>query len=231
MKTIILDKSKKSLSDVVFHDIRELIETGKILPGSKISEASLANKLNVSRVPIRDAMVRLESCGLVERQLNVGARVVTLSFHKLIDIYHIRERLEGLAARFCAENISRGGLDKLQGLLLSQSKNIEEMQTYYQKGGDLDIHYLIVNYCNNKHLIKLFNESLYYLIRVYRFQFGMRGSRVDGAYQEHKAVIDAIGNGDGEMAELLMRQHIRLSRNSIERKLEQGGFGESRKII
>ena len=72
---------------------------------------------------------------------------------------------------------------------------------------------------------------MYYLIRVYRFQFGMRGRRVNSAYQEHKAIVNAIANRDGEMAEMLMRQHIRASRKDIEEQLIKGVSSEPRKII
>ncbi|MDP6103974.1 MAG: GntR family transcriptional regulator [Gammaproteobacteria bacterium] len=225
------DLSKKSLSDKVFHAIREMIETGIMPPGSKISEPNLAKKLDVSRVPIRDAILKLQSCGLVERQMNVGAKVITLSAAKLIDIYHIRERLEGLAAKFTAEKISDKDINYLLLLLENQKKPLKEKQEYYQEGGDLDIHYLIVKSCNNEQLIQLFNDSLYYLIRVYRFQFGMRGRRVNSAYQEHKAIVNAIANRDGEMAEMLMRQHIRASRKDIEEQLIKGVSSEPRKII
>jgi len=222
---------KKSLSDEVFQTIRELIETGEIPSGSKISEPSLAKKLSVSRVPIRDAIAKLQTCGLVERQLNIGARVTQLTNEKLIEVYHIREQLEGLAARFAAENIDDESLKYLQLLLSKQKKQLNEKQEYYQKQGDLDFHYLIVKASNNSHLIRLFNDSLYYLIRVYRFQFAMRGRRVNSAYQEHGAIVDAIAHKDGEMAELLMRQHIRLSRMNIEKQLNWKGDDESRQAI
>ena len=226
-----MEKEKKSLSDEVFQTIRELIETGEMPSGSKISEPSLAKKLSVSRVPIRDAIAKLQTCGLVERQLNVGARVTQLTNEKLIEVYHIREQLEGLAARFAAQNIDDESLDYLQLLLNEQKKQLSEKQEYYQKQGDLDFHYLIVKASSNSHLIRLFNDSLYYLIRVYRFQYAMRGRRVKSAYKEHSAIVDAIAHKDGEMAELLMRQHIRLSRINIEKQLNWKSDDESRQAI
>jgi DNA-binding GntR family transcriptional regulator len=222
---------KKPLSEEVFHIIRELIETGEMSSGSKISEPSLAKKLMVSRGPIRDAIAKLKTSGLVVRQLNIGARVLSLTNEQLIEIYHIREHLEGLAARFAAQNIDNESLEYLQLLLSNQEKQLNEKQEYYQKEGDLDFHYLIVKASYNKHLINLFNDSLYYLIRVYRFQYGMKGRRVNFAHKEHSAIVDAIANQDGEMAELLMRQHIRLSRMNVEKQINWKGGDESRKAI
>ena len=222
---------KKPLSEEVFHIIRELIETGEMPSGSKISEPSLAKKLAVSRGPIRDAIAKLETCGLVARQLNVGARVLSLTNEQLIEIYHIREHLEGLAARFAAQNIDNESLEYLQLLLSNQEKQLNGKQEYYQKEGDLDFHYLIVKASYNSHLISLFNDSLYYLIRVYRFQYGMKGRRVNSAYKEHSAIVDAIANQDGEMAELLMRQHIRLSRMNVEKQINWKVGDESRQAI
>jgi len=227
-KNLEMSLEKKPLSDEIFHVIRELIETGEMPSGSKISEPILAKKLSVSRGPIRDAIAKLKNCGLVASQLNVGARVVSLTNEQLIEIYHIRERLEGLAARFAAECIDNESLEFLRSLLNNQENQLNERHEYYQKDGDLDFHYLIVNANCNAHLIKLFNDSLYYLIRVYRFQYGMKGRRVHSAHKEHSAIVEAIANQDGEMAELLMRQHIRLSRMNVEKQINWKGRDESR---
>ena len=64
-------------------------------------------------------------------------------------------------------------------------------------------------------------DELYYLVRMYRVQMGMNGPRVSRAFDEHKAILTAIGNRDGELADLLMRRHISASRKNIEIKLAQ----------
>ncbi|MCU7811233.1 MAG: FCD domain-containing protein, partial [Candidatus Thiodiazotropha sp. (ex Notomyrtea botanica)] len=98
---------------------------------------------------------------------------------------------------------------------------IEEQhgQAYFQKQGDLDFHYRIVQGSKNQQLIGLLCNDLYHLLRMYRFQFGMRSKRSQQAYDEHHYLLNAIVSRDPEMAELLMRQHIRSSRRNVERML------------
>jgi DNA-binding GntR family transcriptional regulator len=85
-------------SDKTFIKLRYAIVEGEIAAGSKLSEAELSTKYTVSRAVIREAINRLESCHLVERKANVGARVVSLSPNGLVELYQIRESLEGMGA-------------------------------------------------------------------------------------------------------------------------------------
>ena len=83
----------------------------------------------------------------------------------------------------------------------------------------MDFHYRIVLGSKNTHLITVLIDGIYHLVRMYRVQFGMAGPRVTTAYDEHRHVVQAIANRDGELAEMLMRRHILYSKNNIERKL------------
>ena len=210
-----------TLTDRLFDTLQRAIVEGEIAPGSKISEPELARQQGVSRGSLREAIARLEACKLVERRPNLGARVVTLSYLQLIEIYQVREALEGMAARLAAQNMSEQEIDELQTLLQAHGQQIEEQQglAYFQKQGDLDFHYRIVQGSKNQQLTCLLCNDLYHLLRMYRYQFGMRSRRSRQAYEEHQYLINAIVNRDPEMAELLMRQHIRASRKNVERML------------
>ena len=86
-------------ADTVFTDIRQRIVEGNILTGSKLSEPGLAKYYEISRSTLRDALSRLEGCGLLERKANIGYRVVTLSTEQLLEVFRVRESLEGMACR------------------------------------------------------------------------------------------------------------------------------------
>ncbi len=212
-----------TIADRVFQQLRQAIVEGDIPVGSKISEPELAKNYGVSRGSLREAIGRLEACNLLVRKPNVGARVMTMSSEQLLEIYFVREALEGMAARLAAVEMSDEEIIELKKLLLQHSKQIEKEQgqAYFQKEGDLDFHYRIIKGSKNSRLIGLLCNDLYYQMRLYRYQFGMRGQRVPRAYVEHEHIVDAIANRDGEMAELLMRSHIRSSRKNIERLLEE----------
>ncbi len=210
-----------TIADKVFQDIRQAIVQGEIPAGSKISEPELAKNYGVSRGSLREAIGRLEACNLVVRKANVGARVINMTSEQLLEIYYVREALEGMAARLAAIHMSDEEIEELQQLLKLHEQQIEEKQglSYFQKEGDLDFHYRIVQGSKNTRLIGLLCDDLYYQMRLYRYQFGMRSQRVKRAYVEHEHIVDAIANRDGEMAELLMRSHIRSSRKNVENKL------------
>ena len=93
-------------ADKVFYAILHAIVDGKIAAGSKISEPGLAKQYEISRSTLREALNRLEKCHLIERKANVGSRVVDCTIEGLLEIYVVREALEGMACREAAINMS-----------------------------------------------------------------------------------------------------------------------------
>ncbi|WP_100657342.1 GntR family transcriptional regulator [Alteromonas flava] len=208
-------------SDKLFYQLRKDIVEGVIAAGCKLSEAELAATYQVSRAVVREAINRLASCHLIERKANVGARVVSLSVEGLIELYQVRESLEGMAARLAARNMTENEVEELQGLLDKHATSVKDGQSYYQEAGDVDFHYRIVQGSKNQQLIQMLVNGIYHLVRMYRVQLGMAGPRVSTAFTEHQQIVNAIQHRDEELAEMLMRRHILYSRNNIEFKLQQ----------
>ena len=206
-------------ADKTFLQLRTDIVEGIIPAGSKLSETELSTKYAVSRAVIREAINRLTSCHLVERKANVGARVVALSPEGLIQLYQVREALEGMAARLAARYMSDDEIADMQALLDSHFDKVKDSHSYYQEAGDVDFHYRIVTGSKNDHLISVLIDGLYHLVRMYRVQLGMAGPRGSTAFDEHRHIVNAIANRDEELAEMLMRRHILYSKNNIEKKL------------
>lgn len=210
-------------ADKIFETMQREIVEGQILAGSKISEPELAKKYQVSRSTLREALNRLEKCHLIERKANVGSRVVECTVKGLLEIYIVREALEGMACRLAASAMQDAEIAELQQILAGhgQEKQLQDGVAYYQEEGDLDFHYRVIQGSNNQQLINILCGELYHLVRMYRCQFGMNSPRATRAFDEHKAILNAIADRDGELAEMLMRRHIAASRKNIERKLEQ----------
>jgi DNA-binding GntR family transcriptional regulator len=206
-------------ADKTFFQLRRDIVEGVIRSGAKLSETDLAQKYAVSRAVIREAISRLETCHLVERKANVGARVVALSPEGLVELYQVRESLEGMAARLAATHMTDAEIADLGALLDSHFQKVKSGDTYYQEAGDVDFHYRIVLGSKNGHLISMLMDGIYHLVRMYRVQLGMAGPRVTTAFDEHKHIVQAISNRDAELAEMLMRRHILYSKNNIQKKL------------
>ena len=214
------ESSTRTLADRVFTRLQDDIVRGEIPPGSKVSETELAGRYGVSRGPLREAIRRLESRKLVEREVHVGTRVASLSFEDLIEIYHVREALEGQAARLAAERMTDQEVAGLHQVLAQheQQQDIREDIAYFQREGDLDFHYRIIQGSHNRTLIRMLIGELYHLVRMYRYQFSTTANRPQKALHEHRRIVEAIEARDAEMAELLMRRHIGRARENIEQQ-------------
>ncbi|ENM5724413.1 GntR family transcriptional regulator [Vibrio mimicus] len=199
----------------------EAIVEGELAPGSKISEPELAKRFQVSRGPLREALMRVEGLGLIERIPHIGARVTQLSPTKLVELYAVREALEGMAARLAARNITEIELAGLESLLSTHSTHIDQVEgaSYFHQQGDFDFHYRIIQASRNQQLIGLLCDELYHLLRMYRYQSPRSHSRPVEALEEHKFILRAIRQRDEELAEMLMRRHIACSRQLIEQQI------------
>ncbi|HFG1600596.1 GntR family transcriptional regulator [Vibrio cholerae] len=199
----------------------EAIVEGELAPGSKISEPELAKQFQVSRGPLREALMRVEGLGLIERIPHIGARVIQLSPTKLVELYAVREALEGMAARLAARNITEIELVGLESLLSTHSTHIDQVEgaSYFHQQGDFDFHYRIIQASRNQQLIGLLCDELYHLLRMYRYQSPRSHSRPVEALEEHKFILRAIRQRDEELAEMLMRRHISRSRQLIEQQI------------
>ena len=217
------DDSVRTLADRVFTRLQDDIVRGVIAPGSKVSETDLAGRYGVSRGPLREAIRRLESRKLVEREVHVGTRVASLSFDELIEIYYVREALEGQAARLAGERMSDAEVAGLYQLLAQheQQQDLREDTAYFQREFDLDFHYRIIQGSHNQTLIRMLIGELYHLVRMYRYQFSTTANRPQKALHEHRRIVEAIESRDAEMAELLMRRHIGRARENIEQQAQQ----------
>jgi DNA-binding GntR family transcriptional regulator len=213
----------ETLSEHVFRLIQAAIVKGEIAPGSKISEPELARTYGISRGPLREAIHRLEGQKLLVRVPHVGARVVALSHAELIELYEIRESLEGMACRLAAERMTQQEIDELRRVLElhEQDAAFKAGVGYYQQEGDFDFHYRIIQGSGNRTLAKLLCDELYQLVRMYRLQFSATPNRPHQAFAEHHRILDAIAERDGELAELLMRRHIGASKRNIERHYKE----------
>lgn len=200
----------------------EAIVEGELPSGSKISEPDLSRRLGVSRGPLREALMRIEALGLIERVPHVGARVIELTLNRLVELYAVREALEGMAARLAARHITLDEVAALEALLQAHRDHIVNVDgaSYFHQQGNFDFHYRIIQASRNGQLKLLLCDELYHLLRMYRYQSPRNRSAPQEALQEHMGILRAIRQGDEELAELLMRRHISGSRMLIEQHFD-----------
>ncbi|MDX5328823.1 MAG: GntR family transcriptional regulator, partial [Marinobacter sp.] len=157
-------------ADEAFDCLQTAIVMGDLAPGEKIGEVELCSRFNLTRGPLREALGRLESRGLLVRRPHAGVKVVSVSAEELLELYRIREVMEGLAARQAAERMNDEEIRDLKATLDSHEKMIEEAQgqAYYQAEGDYDFHHRIATGSRNTKLAQMLLGDLYYMVRMYR---------------------------------------------------------------
>lgn len=211
-------------ADEAFDCLQTAIVKGDLTPGEKIGEVELCSRFHLTRGPLREALGRLESRGLLVRRPHAGVKVVSVSADELIELYRIRELMEGLAARQAAERMTDAEIAALRATLDTHETMIEQAQgqAYYQAEGDYDFHHRIATGSRNTKLTQMLLGDLYYMVRMYRYRLSTSAGRPHMALGEHRNIVDAIASRDGELAEFLMKRHIHAARKNIEQKIRDG---------
>lgn len=213
----------RTSADRVFAALQDAIVRGEIPPGSRVGETELAERFGTSRGPLREALRKLESRRLVERTPHVGIRIASLGYDALIEIYYVREALEGMAARLAALHMTAEEVTGLKALLAAheQDEALRADTAYFQQEGDLDFHYRIIKASHNTALTELLIGELYHRIRMYRYQISAYANRPQKAFAEHQRIVEALEARDGDLAEMLMRRHISSARQNIEKHMKE----------
>jgi DNA-binding GntR family transcriptional regulator len=208
----------KTHADRVFEQIERAIVTGEFAADSRLGEETLAERFGVSRGPLREALRQLEGRGLVVRLPHAGVRVVSLGHADLVELYEVRANLEGLACRLAAQRMTPAEGDALEALLRQHGaeEGVRSGTAYFQEHGTFDFHFAIARLSKSRRLEKLLCDDLYSLSRLFRFRTGHKPGRPRQAYDDHLQICRALRQGDGELAELLMRRHVETARHELE---------------
>ncbi len=212
-----------TLADLAAHRLAQSIVTGELAQGQKLNEAELAERFGMGRGPLREALRHLEGMRLVKRIPNVGVRVVVLDRKTLSDLYAVREALEGMACRIAATQMSDDDIAQLAALLDKHEAQIAKQggKVYAQSEGDLDFHYQIARGSRNQMLMDLLGSEQYQLLRMCRHRTSRLSQRTLPALDQHRQIVNALANRDGELAELLMRRHIQGAWRSISEMIDK----------
>jgi DNA-binding GntR family transcriptional regulator len=203
-----------SSSGRLVEEIRSRIVSGELSPGAKITERELAQRYGVNRAPLREALLRLEERRLIERVPFSGTRIFQPSNRMLSELWDMREVLEGLAARRAAETATDTQIQELRRMASEGSARLARTAAddYSDLPAIRDIHMRIAVISGNRELERILNSEVWLYLRAnYRRWVKAIEKRKVGALQ-HERIAEAIGSRDGDIAEMLMRKHIRTSR-------------------
>lgn len=202
----VIPRSGNSFSDRVERALRDRILHGEVAPGARLNEVEIAGELGVSRGPIREALQRLASDGLVELQAHRGAFVRRLGPAEVRDLFEVRMALETTAARLAAQRATDAQLADLDALVHAGAEPIGHADVRFQ--GARDLHARLAEATGNPALaahLTLVNQEL----RLLRTRSGEVPARAEHAVAEHAAIVAAVRAGDADGAAAAMEAHLR----------------------
>ncbi|MGH2461795.1 MAG: GntR family transcriptional regulator [Chloroflexota bacterium] len=208
----LLPPSHKTLRDWVFECLRTSIVSGDLAPGQRIVEADLAKQLDVSKSPVREAILQLKQDGLViDAPKGRGVVVAPLKPSDVREIYSVREALEGLAVRVLAADPRPDHLATLRGIVDKMRQALAEGEIRQQFELDVEFHTSLCAATGNRRLQDLFSSLRPDLQRI--FLFLVNAGAVEGedsaeqALAEHEGLVQAIADGEGDLAAARMSRH------------------------
>jgi DNA-binding GntR family transcriptional regulator len=208
------EKGEESNTDRACREIKELLMSYQIHPGQQLTCQSLADKLGVSRTPIRDALKRLEQECFVDSFSNRGFFVRELDVREAEELYDVREALEALSAEKGAQNPKPERLAMVKRAMDAYARKAGEKLSRERFLLDLDFHIAIAELAGNGVLKEILHQVLERIIMKRKME-GLPLYRGKIPSEEHRRIFAAISNGDARRASRLMRSHIRNSRANL----------------
>ncbi len=202
------------LREIVFTTIRDAIISGKLMPGERLMEKHLAEKIGVSRTPVREALRKLEIEGFVLMTPRKGAIVTVINEKDIKDVLEIRAVLEGLAAALACENMMDAEIDKLMSTKKDFENAVEAKNLDLMVEKDIELHDLIFASTKNNRLVTIIN-NLREQIHRFRIAYLKDANYLKTIIIEHDKIVQAIVNKDKDVAQELSVNHIKNQEKAV----------------
>lgn len=202
------------LRDVVFNTLRQAILTGELKPGERLMEIHLADKLGVSRTPIREAIRKLELEGLVTMIPRKGAEVARITEKSMNDVLEVRRAMDALCAELACERITDEETEQLRQACVAFEMAVKTRDVKKIAQADVELHDIIVKATGNQRLVQLINNLSEQMYR-YRFEYIKDTSQHQRLIEEHRVIYESILKKDRETASQAARVHIDNQKKAI----------------
>ena len=210
----------KPLRDVIFNTLRDAIIKGELKPGERLMEVHLAEKMGVSRTPVREAIRKLELEGLVDMIPRKGTHVAQLSTKDIIDVLEVRAALDRLATELAAERLSYEAQGKLESILKQFTNFVEKQNTQGAIKKDVEFHDEIYKAAGNS---KLFTSAstLREQFQRYRVIYLKDYETYNEVIREHNEIFSALIKKNKELAGNMAVKHIKSQQQAIITKMQK----------
>lgn len=207
------------LRDVVFNTLRQAILTGELKPGERLMEIHLADRLGVSRTPIREAIRKLELEGLVTMLPRRGAEVAQITEKSMNDVLEVRRALDALCVELACDRISAEEREHLKRACDDFEKAVKTGEVKQIAQADVELHDIIVQATGNRRLIQLVNNLSEQMYR-YRFEYIKDFHQHERLVEEHRIIYESIVRKDKETASQAAKMHIDNQKKAIIRQIQ-----------
>lgn len=210
------------LREEIYKDLKKQILSGRLLPGARLIEYSLAKELQVSRTVLREVLKMLELEGLVKIVPYRGAEVTRFSLEDIEEIYEIQATLEGLAASLAVKKMNRRDLQRLKRLQEQLQQSLQKMPEEWQKI-NVDFHQFFISRCGNERLQNLIKNQRDYFARYWRIILAIPGQRERNT-ADHEKILKAVEKKDPGQVRWAMEEHIRQAAQNLKQFLAANSF-------
>jgi DNA-binding GntR family transcriptional regulator len=198
----------------VANALRERIYAGTYPPGHALRQVQLSSQFKVSRTPVREAFRLLEQEGLVTATRSGGVQVISIDLERMLDAYAMREVIDGLAASEAARKADKSAIDHLFQIIEHQRRTMKPWtQSEYVKA-NVQFHASILELSGNSFLMREL-PMIRMTSQVFKPMSHLGSDRAAQAIEEHVEIVEAIRDGDPEIAERVARRHIRSTMESL----------------
>lgn len=198
---------QKPLKELVYLDLKHQILSGEIPSQSRLMEVELSERLNVSRTPIREAIRRLCEDGLVNMEPRKGAYVANVSIKEMLDVFEIREDMEGFCAYLAATRIAEAERSELRRIAEAYQRASDSKDKMEMIRLDEEFHNYIVA-CSNNNTLRQLVKYVQDLSLRFRYLYYEDESLYEETAVQHRALMEAITAGDADGARKLADQHV-----------------------
>ncbi len=198
---------RENLEELVYKAFKQSILSGKLAPGTRLIEEEIAKAMRVSKTPVRHALARLQSEGLVVAIPWQGKRVVSLTLEEVSQLYDVREALEGMAARLAAGQLGEEVLAQMTAHVADSERHLAQGDMEAFLVADRSWHDLLIRGSGNDLLAQMMEgvRNKILIMQVASIYYGRRGQ---DSVAEHRSVLEALYAHDSDAAEQRMRAHI-----------------------
>lgn len=221
MAPVVAPLKRRRLVDDATQMLRNAILNGRLRDGARLRQTVLADQLGISRTPIREALVRLQDEGLVELLPGGGVRVRLLNPDEAVELYDLREVLDGLAARLAATRATAATRARLERALIRMTQCLERRDANQWFPAHVSFHDEIFRAAGNARLLAL-GAVVRLSIRHFHPLLLRTARRLEDASREHRGIFEAIVARDAARAETLARAHIANAKAIVLRVMRHG---------